>query len=650
MKALSIVIVSYNVLPFLEQTLYATFKAIESIDAEVFVVDNNSSDGSAEMVREQFPQAILIANTQNTGFSVANNQAIRLAQGKYVLLLNPDTLVAEDTFSQSLAFMESHPNTGGLGIKMIDGGGNYLPESKRGLPTPIVAFFKIFGFTTFFPKSKVFARYYLGHLPSNETNEIEILSGAFMLMRKEALDKAGLLDETFFMYGEDIDLSYRLIKAGYQNQYFAGSTIVHYKGESTKRGSLNYVRVFYQAMVIFAQKHFSSSYAGLLQSVIQFAIYLRAALAIVSRITKQLFPAFLDSAFIFGGMYILKVYWENNHKGVPDYYPPDFMQLVVPSYIATWLVSVYYAGGYDKPVKPVTIVQGLVIGTFIIAGVTNFLDDYRFSKALILLGSVWAIGTMFIWRLLLHFIRYKNFNLGAKPGFRYAIAGNSSEVKRVKQLIASNELHASYIGFISEEGEAQNEADCLGSIAQLPDFLKHYQLSELVICANGYTNKQAIDCIRIASRYQIRIRTVVPGSNYVIGSQSKSSNGDVYSAAREYKIFRPESRRIKRLADFLIAIIVLPLSPLLMWLTARPFKLPIHSVEVLFGRKSWVGLNPKAQIKHKNQRAGLLYPDDLFPNTNLPTLERINKLYASDYNVTADIELILKAFRQLGKR
>ncbi|MFY8035292.1 MAG: glycosyltransferase family 2 protein, partial [Flexibacteraceae bacterium] len=179
------------------------------------------------------------------------------------------------------------------------------------MPTPIVAFFKIFGFTAFFPKSKLFARYYLGHLPSNETNAIEILSGAFMLMRKEALDKAGLLDETFFMYGEDIDLSYRILKAGYDNQYYAGTTIIHYKGESTKRGSLNYVRVFYQAMVIFAQKHFSSSYAGLLQSVIQFAIYLRAALAVGSRIAKNIFPALLDGSLIFGGMYILKVYWEN---------------------------------------------------------------------------------------------------------------------------------------------------------------------------------------------------------------------------------------------------------------------------------------------------------------------------------------------------
>ncbi len=650
MKALSIVIVSYNVLPFLEQTLYATFKAIESIDAEVFVVDNNSTDGSAEMVRERFPEAILIANTENTGFSKANNQAIRQASGMYILLLNPDTLVAEDTFTQCLAFMDAHPQTGGLGVKMIDGGGNYLPESKRGLPTPIVAFFKIFGFTAFFPKSKLFARYYLGHLPSNETNAIEILSGAFMLMRKEALDKAGLLDETFFMYGEDIDLSYRILKAGYGNQYYAGTTIIHYKGESTKRGSLNYVRVFYQAMVIFAQKHFSSSYAGLLQSVIQFAIYLRAALAVGSRIAKNIFPALLDGSLIFGGMYILKVYWENNHKGVPDYYPPDFMQLVVPSYIATWLVSVYYAGGYDKPVKPVSLVQGIVIGTFIIAGITNFLDDYRFSKALILLGSIWAIGSMFSWRLLLHFIKHKNLNLGAKPGFRYAIAGNSSEVKRVKQLIAANELHASYIGFISEEGEAQQEAECLGSIAQLPDFLRHYQLSELVVCADGYTNKQAIDCIRIASRYQIRIRTVVPGSNYVIGSQSKSSNGDVYSAPREYQMFRPEYRRIKRLADFLIALLVLPLSPMLMWATAKPLKLPVLALQVLFGSKTWVSLNPIAKIKHKHSKAGALYPDDRFTNANLPTIERINRLYASDYNVTADIELLLKAFRQLGKR
>ena len=187
------------------------------------------------MLADRHPDVTLIANKENVGFSKANNQAIEQSSGEYVLLLNPDTVVAEDTFEKVIKFMDNHPESGGLGVHMIDGKGAFLPESKRGLPKPAVAFYKIFGLSSIFPKSKRFSHYHLGHLPVSETNEIDILSGAFMLMRKEALDKVGLLDENFFMYGEDIDLSYRIQLGGYKNYYFADTSIIHYKGESTKK-------------------------------------------------------------------------------------------------------------------------------------------------------------------------------------------------------------------------------------------------------------------------------------------------------------------------------------------------------------------------------------------------------------------------------
>ncbi|HOP13527.1 MAG TPA: glycosyltransferase family 2 protein, partial [Lentimicrobium sp.] len=241
---LSVVIVNYNVKYFLEQCLHSVEAAIRDLDAEVFVVDNNSVDGSVEMVREKFPRIRLIANTVNTGFSVANNQAIRESSGEYVLLLNPDTVVELDTFTRSVEFMDAHPDAGGLGIKMVDGSGKYLPESKRGLPTPAVAFYKIFGLSALFPKSKIFGQYHLGYLDRDQTHVVDVLAGAYMMLRRETLEKTGLLDETFFMYGEDIDLSYRITKAGYKNYYYPGARIIHYKGESTKKSSINYVFVF----------------------------------------------------------------------------------------------------------------------------------------------------------------------------------------------------------------------------------------------------------------------------------------------------------------------------------------------------------------------------------------------------------------------
>jgi O-antigen biosynthesis protein len=253
---LSIVIVNYNVKFFLEQCLHSVIKATEKISTEIFVVDNNSTDGSVAMLRQKFPEIILIENMANLGFSVANNQALSMSRGRYCLLLNPDTLVEEDTFIKCVQFMDSHPEAGALGVKMIDGQGVFLPESKRALPTPDVAFFKVFGLSRLFPHSKLFGKYHLGFLDKNKTHVVSVLSGAFMFIRKTALDKAGLLDENYFMYGEDIDISYRLTKTGYLNYYFAETTIIHYKGESTKKASINYVLVFLQGYDHFRQKTF----------------------------------------------------------------------------------------------------------------------------------------------------------------------------------------------------------------------------------------------------------------------------------------------------------------------------------------------------------------------------------------------------------
>ena len=298
---LSVIIVNYNVRYFLEQCLFSVRKALLNLEIEVFVVDNNSVDGSCQMVREKFPDVKIIENKKNYGFSYANNQAIRLSSGKYVLLLNPDTVVQEDTFRHVITFMETHPEAGGLGIKMIDGKGNYLPESKRSLPTPVVAFYKIFGLSRLFPGSKTFNRYHLGFLNPEEMHEVEVLAGAFMLLRKSALDKVGLLDEDYFMYGEDIDISYRLLKGGYKNYYYPGTAIIHYKGESTRKSSINYVQVFYRAMIIFARKHFTHKNASIFSMLINLAIYFRAFTAIMSRLVKIAFLPVCDAIIIFTG-------------------------------------------------------------------------------------------------------------------------------------------------------------------------------------------------------------------------------------------------------------------------------------------------------------------------------------------------------------
>jgi O-antigen biosynthesis protein len=286
MIELSVIIVSFNVRDFLKQCLLSIKKASENIDCEIFVVDNNSADDSCIMIKQDFPEVILIKNKVNSGFSEANNQAIKLSNGRFVLLLNPDTIVEEDTFSKCINFMKIHSDAGAIGVRMVNGEGMFLPESKRALPTPKIAFFKIFGLSFLFPESRLFNRYYMSHIDSFETSMTEIISGAFMFLRRESLLKTGLLDENFFMYGEDIDLSYRLLQAGYKNYYFPETQIIHFKGKSTGRNNFTDILHFYKAMRIYVRKRAAEKKSNSWLFLIILAIYFREWLALLYRFCR----------------------------------------------------------------------------------------------------------------------------------------------------------------------------------------------------------------------------------------------------------------------------------------------------------------------------------------------------------------------------
>ena len=277
MKKLTVVIVNYNVKDYAGQCLCSLRRALAGIDAQVVVVDNHSRDGSVEYLSREFPEVTVIAGRHNLGFARANNLAIADTASEYVLLLNPDTIVGETTLHEALGFMDAHADAGSLGVRMLQADGSDARESRRGLPRPVVAFYKMVGLCSRFPHSRRFARYYMGHLPWDAPACIEVVSGAFCLLRREAIDRVGLLDEDFFMYGEDIDLSYRLLKGGYHN-YYLPAKILHYKGESTQHSSFRYVHVFYGAMLIFFRKHYGGM-SRLLALPIKTAIYLKASLA-----------------------------------------------------------------------------------------------------------------------------------------------------------------------------------------------------------------------------------------------------------------------------------------------------------------------------------------------------------------------------------
>lgn len=276
---LSVIIVNYNVKYFLEQCLCSLQAALTNINAEVIIIDNCSADGSIDYLQPCFPQFTFIPNNTNEGFAKANNKALWLAKGEFTLFLNPDTILAEDTLQQCLHFFSTHTDAGAVGVRMLDGTGTFLPESKRAFPSPLVSFYKLTGLSALFPKSSVFNKYALGFLPEKAVHEVDVLAGAFMMVRKSILDTIGGFDERFFMYAEDIDLSYRIQQAGYKNYYLGNISIVHFKGESTQKGSLNYVRMFYEAMRLFVKKHYSGAGAWLVSKGLYAGIMLRQMVA-----------------------------------------------------------------------------------------------------------------------------------------------------------------------------------------------------------------------------------------------------------------------------------------------------------------------------------------------------------------------------------
>lgn len=650
---LSVVIVNYNVKYFLEQCLYAVRKAKHNLAIEVFVVDNHSVDGSIEMLKDKFPEVILIENKDNVGFSVANNQAMKLAKGEYVLLLNPDTVVQEDTFVKVCDFMDAHPDAGGLGVKMIDGKGQFLPESKRGLPTPFVAFCKIVGLSALFPQSKKFGQYHLGFLDKNKTHVVDVLAGAFMLMRKTVLDEVGLLDETFFMYGEDIDLSYRIQLGGYQNYYFPDTQIIHYKGESTKKSSVNYVFVFYNAMIIFAEKHFSKSNAKLFSFLINIAIYLRAGLAIAARVLRKMVLPFLDAATWYAGIYFIKIYWEHNHRFVRKAYAPALMNTAVPIYIFIWLMAVWLLGGYDKPYKLSKLVRGLFIGTIGIAILYAFQNEaWRFSRAIIILGAFWTVIAAVGLRILLNAIGLKNYKLdGISTDKKIVIVAKVEEGKRVLEMIKHAVGTINFIGFVQPDRNASDEY--LGDVSQLNEVVEVYQADEIIFSTKDIQLQEIILAMSKVNQPNVDFKIAPEESLFIIGSNSVDNPGDLYTIDINFAIARPAAKRNKQLVDLSLSVFFLLTLPVHLLFVNNRLNFLKNIFSVLFLQKSWVGyLNREIDNKHlPNLKKGVLSPMNGLLNKQTVsdnTAKRLNLLYAKHYQVANDLLLIWRGYQHLG--
>lgn len=647
----SIIIVNYNVCYFVEQALKSVQKAIEGIEAEVFVVDNNSVDNSVDHIRKEFPEVKLIANKDNVGFSKANNQAIKEATGEYVLLLNPDTVVEEDTIRKCVDFMDAHPDGGGLGVKMVDGSGIYLPESKRGLPTPWVAFYKISGLSSLFPKSKKFGRYHMGYLGEDETSEIEILAGAFMFMRSKTLDEVGLLDEDYFMYGEDIDLSYRITKGGYKNYYLPETRIIHYKGESTKKTSINYVFIFYRAMIIFARKHFSQKNAWAFTAIINVAIYLKAGVDITLNFLRSSTIYAADMALSYGALYALSRFWEDSYRPGGTAFDPVYYTTILPAYAIVWGLSNFFSGGTDKPYKIGKMARGILVGTLLISAISNFGDDLRYSKAIIVMGGAATFVVYIINRLFEQLIDSGRFKLSTEETKRVAIVGSPDESSRVMSLLKTLSTSVEPIGYISPNDDDVKKDLCIGTLDQINESVKIHNIHEIIFCSKDINTNDIIGFMTTIAPNTVDYKIVPTDSDYIIGSNSKNEQGDLYTIEIKLNITQKHSLRNKRVFDLAFAAGCLATLVFNIWFVKNPKGYVKNIFQVLFGKKSWVGFSLRDDITLPSLRKGVLSPSSAndFPVTDHKIGRQLDLLYAKDYSVYTDIQIIRKAYKQLGR-
>lgn len=643
---ISVIIVNYNVKYFLEVCLHSVLRATNGFDAEVIVVDNNSTDGSMQMVAEKFPTVIRIENKDNAGFGKANNQGVAIAKGEYILFLNPDTVMPEDFFTKTIGYMDAHPEAGSIGPKLLDGKGQFAPDGKKSFPSLSVAIFKTTGINKVFSKSPYFNKYYAVHIGDDETAAVDVLSGCCMLVRTAVLPKiGGAFDEDYFMYCEDVDLSYRIQKAGYQNIYFPEATLIHYKGESTRKATLSYVRIFNEALSTFVRKHYSKGNAQLFTIFINIGIVLRAILGVVKQVLKVLRMPMFDALIMLGTLWFMKEFWVVHVKNIEPI-PLNSVLATFPVYIALWVVSLYINGVYDQSYRGLRVIRAMVIGTIMILAYYGLLQPgLRYSRAIIIFSGI--SGTVIM--LALHELF---FRLGIFKFIPY------DKLPRKAVIVADEKNYADTANTLRRVHYApdlngriatdNNKGTALAGINELKPYLFTAGINEVIFCVNGLSYAQILQQMQYcggAYEYKIHLQ----GSESFVGSNSSHTAGDLYTLDKRYNLSKFSQQRNKRILDAGLSVIFLILWPLLLLFVKNGLQFWVNCIMVLTGRNTWVGYTT-SNSQLPAIRAGILPPyfiaADYEPSETVA--RQLDSIYAQQYTAGADLTLILKNFKYLG--
>ncbi len=617
------------------------------MDAEIIVVDNHSTDNSIEYLKKRFPRVNFISNEENAGFAKACNRGFQDASGRYILFLNPDTIVPEDCFKKCIAFLESHSDAGALGIRMLDGSGRFLKESKRSFPSPLTSFYKLSGLAALFPKSKIFSKYHLGNLNEHQNHEVEVLAGAFMMIQKNILDQTGGFDESFFMYGEDIDLSFRIREKGYKNYFFAESSVIHFKGESTRKGGLNYVRMFYSAMSAFVKKHYGRNRARAFNFFIHGAIWTRAVLSATGNFIRRTGLPVMDAILILFSFWMAKLTWSDFVR-TDVQYNNGLIWIAFLAFTAVYMLVAYYAGLYDRLYKRSELIKSTLIATlFLLAGYSLLPEEYRFSRAMVVLGAAFAflLISLLRWALIGLGVLQKRYNPEAHP--RTLLVSSPEEYENVMQLMKEAGFHERVIGRISVE---EQDAEGLGYWKKLNEIRQSVIFSEIIFCQGKISFKDIIEAIQQLSK-PTTIKFHAAGTYSIVGSNSKDASGETLSKENGYRLAYPYHLRSKRLIDVIVSMIGIIGFPMHLFFIKRPFHFLKNCFLILLGRNTWIGYAmDKSSLPHLRRCIIACNGIPKSADQKLPeeSLQMIDTWYARDYEPLSDIKLIGKAYKNLG--
>ncbi len=646
MVDISIIIVNYNVKHFLKQCLQSIQKSEHDLNIETIVIDNQSLDGSPFLIKQEFPEVTLIENENNVGFSKANNQGIAIAKGKYILLLNPDTILNEDCLAACFLFSESQKKLGALGVKLLDGKGVFLPESKRGFPSPWTSITKLTGIWKIFPRSKFFNPYYLGHLPNDKTSEIDVLCGAFMFMPKVVLDEVGYLDEAFFMYGEDIDLSFRIQKGGFKVFYFPETQIIHFKGESTKKASFNYVKTFYGAMKIFAEKHTKGKLAFFNVALLNLAIFLFGFISLLKAKIGKLVPFVFD--FVIGSGIVLGVSraWGYLFFKSTRYFVDQLFSYYVFGIVFLLMMLLFIIGHYDADAKKRRFIMMSFMSLLLMLAIYGLMPvDLRFSRIVITISTILLLFVFFNTRKLWNKLRYGNFTYEKDSFKRILIVGSQNSAHSLIKILEEKYTNSKILGTVSPSQETVGSF-YLNNITKLKELVTLNKANEVIFCTKDLESSAIFSSMAsIGSGYSFKLANTT--NDALVGSTNKNSSGDWFTEDVQFSIDMNSSRRIKRLFDIVCSLIVIVTFPLFLLYSTKSRMMVFNVLSVFVGSKTWIGYLPHGNILPLLKPAVFpvldLYRFDIKFTENK---ELINFHYAKNYSVIMDFEMCTNyAFR-----